>query len=104
MDAAALVDGLPSAHMILAADSVVGSCRLSSLYGGTGLVCELEVPEGTVGRFFCPRCQGELTCDWACGDCGAPMAKLAVRGGGMICVCRRRGCHSQRLDLECVNG
>lgn len=104
MDADALVDGLPAARMILVADGVAGSCHLSSLYGGTGLVYELEVPGGTVARFYCPRCQGELNGDGACSDCGAPMARLAVRGGGVISVCRRHGCHRQRLDLECVNG
>ena len=104
MDADTPVDGLPSARMILTTNHAVGSCHLSSLYGGTGVVCDVEIPEGAVCQLFCPRCHGELASDWTCDRCGAPMATLAVRGGGMVCVCRRRGCHSQRLDLECVNG
>ncbi|HON64862.1 MAG TPA: NAD(P)H-dependent oxidoreductase subunit E [Phycisphaerae bacterium] len=99
-DARTLVDGLPAARMILAVNGAVGPCHLSSLYGGTGLVCALEAPEGTVGRFYCPRCQSELESNEACDDCGAPMARLNVRGGGMVHVCRRRGCHAQRLDLD----
>ncbi len=104
MDTGTPIDGLPSARMTIATENAIGSCHLSSLYGGSGVSCELEIPEGTVCQFFCPRCQGELAVDWTCGHCGAPMAKLAVHGGGMVYVCRRRGCHSQRLDLECVNG
>lgn len=104
MDADKPLDGLPSARMMLTTGQAVGACLLSSLYGGTGLVCELDIPEGTVCQLFCPRCQGELASDWICDHCGSPMVTLAVRGGGMVCLCRRRGCHSQRLDLECVNG
>jgi len=103
MDAGTVVDGLPSVRVILAGGDAVGPCNLSSLYGSPSKVCEVDMPEGTVCKLFCPRCHGELAGDSPCGDCGAPMARLVVRGGGMVCVCRRQGCHGRRLDLEAVN-
>lgn len=103
MDAGTVVDGLPSVRVILANGDTVGPCNLSSLYGSPSKVCEVDMPEGTVCKLFCPRCHGELAGDSSCGDCGAPMARLVVRGGGMDCVCRRQGCHGRRLDLDAVN-
>jgi len=103
MDGGTLVDGLPSVRLVLVGEGAVGPCYLSSLYGSPGMVCEVEVPEGTVCGLFCPRCHSDLAGASLCGDCGASTATLGVRGGGMVCVCRRRGCHARRLDLEGVN-
>lgn len=104
MDDGTLVDGLPSVRLVLATETAVGPCNLSSLDGGSGEICQVAVPDGAVFELFCPRCHGDLAGEWRCEDCGAPTATLAVRGGGTVCVCRRRGCRWQRLDLECVNG
>ena len=104
MDADTRVNGVPSMRMILATDSVVGTCHLSSVYGSASVLGDTEIPDGTVCTLFCPRCHAELAGDWRCDDCGAPMATLAVHGGGMVNVCRRRGCPGRRLDLDCVNG
>jgi NADH:ubiquinone oxidoreductase subunit E len=104
MDPHTPVDGLPSIRMIVAAGEAVGAYNLSALHGRGVLVCQADIPESEVCNLFCPRCQGLLAGSWTCSTCGAPMAKLAVKGGGMLHLCRRRGCQQQRLDLECVNG
>lgn len=104
MDSDTLVDRLPSVRMILAADGVVGPCHLSSVYGFASATCELEVPDGMVCEFFCPRCHAAINGDSSCDECGAPTATLAIRGGGLVAVCRRHGCRGRSLDLECVNG
>ncbi|NLX13524.1 MAG: NAD(P)H-dependent oxidoreductase subunit E [Phycisphaerales bacterium] len=104
MDGDHPVNGLPSVRMILAVGDAVGTCHCSSVYGAADMASEITIPEGSVYALFCPRCHGDLAGDWSCDDCGAPMATLAVHGGGMVNVCRRRGCPGRRLDLECING
>jgi hypothetical protein len=34
-----------------------------------------------------------------CGDCGAPMVPMIVKGGGVVQFCSRRACKGHILDL-----
>ena len=104
MDEGTHVDGLPSIGLSLATKVTVCPCHVSCLYGSASMTCEAEIREGDVFDLFCPRCHDLLAGDdEACDDCGAPMASLAIQGGGRVSVCQRCGCHGRRLDLECVN-
>ena len=48
---------------------------------------------------FCPYCHAELIGGAKCGECGAPMVPMIVRGGGVVQLCTRRGCKGHVLDL-----
>lgn len=92
-------DGRPAVCVTASADHKPGWCRLSSLYGTHWFSAEHDVPVGTVMRFSCPHCHAELLSDWSCPACAAPMAEMAVEGGGVVRFCARRGCQSRMLDL-----
>jgi len=99
MDKSFTIDGYPSIRVSASFGHRHGWLRLSSLYGSYSMFAEHDIPEGSVAKFFCPRCRGELIGSWECPVCGAPMAPMIVRGGGTVRICSRRGCKSHMLDL-----
>ena len=103
MDADYPIDGRPSIRCNVFFGQRHGWLRLSSLYGSFNLAAEPEIPPGTVVKLFCPHCQVEISDGPACPECEAPMAPMMVRGGGVVCVCTRRGCRGHRLDLDGIN-
>jgi len=103
MDARAPIDGRPSIKITVAFENQHGPFHLSCLYGSFNIASPLEIPIDTIMNFFCPHCYAELLGASNCMTCGAPMVPMVVRGGGLIQVCARRGCHEHRLDLDAVN-
>jgi hypothetical protein len=102
MDDTFSIEGRPSIRVTLASDGKHGWLRLSSIYGRYNVFSEHEVEPDTMAHLFCPHCHAELTSTWDCPTCGAPMASLIVRGGGVVRICTRRGCcgsRSHMLDL-----
>jgi NADH:ubiquinone oxidoreductase subunit E len=99
-DQDAAIDGAPSIRVTVSFDHKQGWLRFSSLYGSYGVSAEHPIPSGTVVALFCPHCRAELTGPWECMTCGAPMASLAVAGGGVLRVCRREGCKGRMLDIS----
>lgn len=95
-----LIDGLPSIWVTASFGEKHGWLRLSSLYGSYEVECQHEVPPDTVVDFFCPHCGAELAGGGPCVECGAAMVPMIVRGGGIVQICSRRGCHNHMLDLE----
>jgi hypothetical protein len=73
---------------------------LSCLYGSFSVEQEYEVPRHEIVHFFCPHCHAELSEAHVCGDCGAPMVPMSVKGGGRVHICSRRGCRGHLLDLS----
>ena len=103
MDPGTAVDGLPSIRLMVGFRNASCPVNLSSLYGSFERAGGAEIPQGAVCEFSCPHCHGSLGGPSRCGECGAPMIPMIVRGGGMVQVCARRGCRGHRLDLDGVN-
>jgi len=100
MDPAQPVDGHPGIRVTIACGDKHGWLLLSSLYGSYDTLSEFDVPEGEVPDFFCPHCHTELSGAAPCVDCGASMVPMIVRGGGVVQICSRQGCHNHMLDLS----
>jgi NADH-quinone oxidoreductase subunit E len=99
MDRDHLVDDHPSVRVTIAFDDKHGPLAMSCLYGSTSVDAEFEVPAATVVSFFCPHCNAELKGGAKCGECGAPMVPMVVKGGGVVQICARAGCKGHILDL-----
>jgi len=99
MDTRHLVDGRPSIRVTASFGKMHGWLCLSSLYGSYNVASEYPIPENTVAHFFCPHCHGELLGASNCPECGEPMVRMIVRGGGVIQICPRKGCKGHMLDV-----
>ena len=97
------IDGYPSIRVTLSFGQQHGWLCLSSLYGSYNIESEYPIPDNAVCHFFCPHCHGELLGTTGCPECGAPMVRMMVRGGGMVQICSRRGCKGHMLDLNGVS-
>jgi hypothetical protein len=74
-----------------------GVVYLSAVFGDYSVEGELEIPEGAVVEFACPKCDASIMLPLACKLCGAPMASLNMRGGGYLEFCGRRGCKAHAI-------
>lgn len=74
-----------------------GQVRLSAVFGDYSLESDLDIPDGTIAEFRCPACERSLMLNIPCRLCGAPMASLNIRGGGVLEFCSRRGCKGHAL-------
>jgi NADH:ubiquinone oxidoreductase subunit E len=99
MDPENPVDGFPSIRVTQAFGHRHGWLRLSCLYGSYNSEAEYEVPTDAEVQLFCPHCHTELIGATDCPECGLPMVPMIVRGGGVVQICRRRGCRGHILDL-----
>lgn len=99
MDSEHLIDGYPSIRVTVSFGQQHGWLTLSSLYGSYNVSSEYVIPDDTVVTFFCPYCHTELSGAYNCGDCGAPMVPMIVRGGGIVQICSRKGCRGHLLDM-----
>jgi NADH:ubiquinone oxidoreductase subunit E len=99
MDPKHPIDDHPSIRVTVSFDEKHGWLCLSSLYGSYNVASEYEIPMDVVVNFFCPHCHAELLGAGACGECGAPMVPMIVRGGGVVQICSRRGCKGHLLDI-----
>ncbi|MBN1983275.1 MAG: NAD(P)H-dependent oxidoreductase subunit E [Chitinivibrionales bacterium] len=104
MDSTHEIDGYPSIRVTISSGRNHGWLRLSSLYGSYKSQQEFPSEINALVNFFCPYCHSELKADAPCTECGAPMVPMIVRGGGVVKICSRFGCHGHMLDLDCVNG
>lgn len=94
-----LLDGFPSIRVTVSFGQKHGWFELSSLYGSYNTRSKYEIPADTIVNIFCRHCNSELIGGSICGECGAPMVPMIVRGGGMIQICTRKGCRGHMLDL-----
>jgi NADH-quinone oxidoreductase subunit E len=99
MDSRHLIDGRPVIRVTVSFGNKHGRLTLSSLYGSYNVESEYEIPPDTIVQMFCPHCHAELIGGAKCGECGAPMVPMIVRGGGVVQICTRRGCRGHILDL-----
>jgi len=99
MDARHTIDRHPIIRVTVSFGNKHGRFSLSSVYGSDKVDSEHVIPPDTVVQMFCPHCHAELTGGAPCGDCGAPMVPMIVRGGGVVQICSRSGCKGHMLDL-----
>jgi len=99
MDPRHPIDDHPSIRITVSFAHSHGWLALSSLYGSYNVDSEYDIPTDTVVQIFCPHCHTELIGGADCGECGAPMVPMIVRGGGMVQICSRKGCKGHILDL-----
>ena len=99
MDNRQVIDGHPVVRVTISFGHKHGWLALSSLYGSYSVSSEHTIPENMVVHMFCPHCHAELRGATKCGECGAPMVPMIVRGGGIVQICSRRGCKGHLLDL-----
>ena len=97
-----MLDGLPSIRVIVQFDGRARPLHLSCLYGSPTAEGPSDIPVGGVAEARCPHCHAELA-GATCAKCHAPMARMLVRGGGVVEVCMRHGCTGHRLDLDSMN-
>jgi NADH-quinone oxidoreductase subunit E len=100
MDSKHPIDGHPSIRVTVSFGDKHGWMALSSLYGSYNVASEYEIPLETIIHVFCPYCHAELIGASTCGECGAPMVPMIVRGGGIVQICSRRGCKGHLLDVS----
>jgi hypothetical protein len=74
-----------------------GQMTLSAVFGDYTIETELELKEGYVVEFRCPKCDTSLMLPLACKICGAPMVSLNLASGGYVEFCSRRGCKGHAL-------
>lgn len=74
-----------------------GEIRLSAIFGDYATETDLKIPDGAVVDFRCPICDVSLMLQMPCKLCGAPMASLNVKGGGVLEFCSRAGCRGHAL-------
>lgn len=100
MDSRHLIDGYPAIRVTASFGSKHGRLTMSSLYGSYHVDSEHEIPPDTIVNIFCPHCHAEMIGGACCGECGARMVPMIVRGGGIVQICSRRGCKGHMLDLS----
>jgi len=100
MDPEHQIDGHPSIKVTVSFGQKHGWMCISSLWGSYNVTSKHEIPYETIVNIFCPHCHAELIGGALCGDCGAPMVPMIVRGGGVVQLCSRRGCKGHILDLD----
>jgi NADH:ubiquinone oxidoreductase subunit E len=100
MDSTHEIDGHPSIRVTVSFGDKHGWLALSSLWGSYIVHSLYEIPQDTIVHVFCPHCHAEMIGGATCGDCGAPMIPMIVRGGGIVQLCSRRGCKGHLLDLR----
>lgn len=74
-----------------------GQIALSAVFGDYSLQTDLEIPEGAIASFRCPRCDSSLMIASRCKLCGAPMVSLNIDEGGFLEFCGRRGCKAHSI-------
>lgn len=74
-----------------------GAVYLSAIFGDYSVRTDLPIPEGAIAEFRCPVCDVSIMLEVPCRLCGAPMASLNLRPGGVVEFCSRRGCKAHAL-------
>lgn len=78
-------------------DGRKGTISLSAYFGDYSIKQPFFIDEGALATFLCPHCATELTVPRTCGLCQAPEISLALKTGGFIDVCTRKGCKGHAL-------
>ena len=102
MDEELMLKDKPSIKLNIETDSDRGTIRLCSLYGCYDHLCDIDLTEGEIARFYCPHCNKELKSNDECDspNCNAPMVPLTLQLGGKVFICSRKGCENHFVAFE----
>ncbi|MFC1522403.1 hypothetical protein ACFL6Y_08325 [Elusimicrobiota bacterium] len=100
MDKSHKIDSLPSIKLKAVYGKKKGNLYLSRLYGSYKIQMDLAISQGRIARFFCPHCKQELIGNRVCDRCEAQMAPLALKKGGQVQICTRKGCTKHLIEFE----
>ena len=92
----------PSVKLNIETSHERGTIRLCSIYGCYEHVCDFDLHEGEIARFYCPHCNRELKSNKECDtkNCNAPMAATNLEVGGKVYICTRKGCTNHFVAFE----
>ena len=82
---------------IVAGSSARGVVKLSAIFGDYSIETDLDIPEGSLVTFICPKCEESLMVSQKCEICQAPLASLELKKVGHVDFCTRRGCSGHAL-------
>jgi hypothetical protein len=74
-----------------------GEILVSAIFGDYTVETDLDIKEGQITDFSCPKCEASIMIPQTCKVCGAPNASLDLQSGGYIEFCTRRGCKGHAL-------
>ncbi|MCK4547345.1 MAG: hypothetical protein KAW17_07875 [Candidatus Eisenbacteria sp.] len=100
MDEDRQIDGHPSICAEGYFEGNRGRIWMSSLYGSYNVESELDVPEGDVTEFSCPKCGESLNSTRSCELCKAPMVPFGFAEGGVVQICSRKGCRRHLVEFS----
>lgn len=100
MDKENLVDNEPSVELKIQTEKGKGFIHLSSIYGSFNYTCDFLPEKGSLTKFFCPSCKGEIAGEIKCEACNAPMVPLHLDIGGKVAFCSRAGCQNHFVEFE----
>ncbi len=90
----------PSIAVRISCDEVSGMIYLDPRYGSFENVCDVEIPDGKVVSFHCPKCGVSLHDDEErCLTCSTPLFVLHLPNGGIVEGCLRKGCGFHKLQI-----
>jgi hypothetical protein len=102
MDQEYLLKDRASVKLNIETDHDRGTIRLCSIYGCYDHVCDFDLHEGEIARFYCPSCNKELKSNDECdaAHCNAPMVPFILEVGGKVFICSRKGCQNHFVAFE----
>ncbi|MCB2220786.1 MAG: hypothetical protein KQI35_10355 [Bacteroidetes bacterium] len=102
MDQEYLLKDRPSVKLNIETDHDRGTIRLCSIYGCYDHVCDFDLHEREIARFYCPNCNKELKSNDHCDEahCHAPMIPFILEVGGKVFICSRKGCQNHFVAFE----
>ena len=102
MDEEVKLNNISSIKLNIETESNRGTIRLCSIYGCYDHLCDIDLKDGEIAKFFCPNCNKELKSNDECGsqNCNAPMIPLTMQLGGKVFICSRKGCVNHFVAIE----
>lgn len=102
MDEEVMLNDVPSIKLNIETSSNRGTIRLCSIYGCYDHLCDIDLKDGEIAKFYCPHCNKGLTSNMECEapNCNAPMIPFTLELGGKVFICSRRGCENHFVAFE----
>lgn len=100
MDEEKLLHEYPGIKLNIVTPEERGVIYLCSIYECHDHETDLNIKEGTVVDFYCPKCNKELLVNEECKICDAPMVTFVLKVGGRVSICSRRGCANHYVAFQ----
>lgn len=95
------INGYPSIEVIAQYQGKKGALFLDPIYGSYTIISELDIPQGEIIHFSCPKCGVSFSAaGHICDECSAPLIALSLPHDGVVEACCRNGCHFHNLTLS----